>query len=152
MKVSLVTRTCCSRGEDGKEEEQGLADHLARGFQASKEDGLVASATFKIANTGHVDATEAYQVLGLQNVFCKLLLSLFLCLPRGLLRLLAKINAHSSLLHPQVYVRDPVGGATNVVKYWKRLAGFGRVFIKAGSSVQVGGVALAVHGSDDSGS
>ena len=43
----------------------------------------------------------------------------------------------------QVYVADPVGGAmVNVVRPWKRLAGFTKTFVRAGESVQ-GSVVLA---------
>ena len=35
----------------------------------------------------------------------------------------------------QVYVADPVGGmAVNVVRPWKRLAGFTKIFVRAGET------------------
>jgi len=34
----------------------------------------------------------------------------------------------------QVYVADPVGGVVNVVRPWKRLAGFTKLFVRAGET------------------
>ena len=37
----------------------------------------------------------------------------------------------------QVYVQDPVAGDSNIVRFWKRLAGFARVSIAAGETADV---------------
>ena len=45
----------------------------------------------------------------------------------------------------RVYCKDPIGGESNVVRFWKRLIAFKRVPVAAGKTVSYGGYAYDIR-------